>query len=43
MDLTRSSHLDLEVLEYLRHIEGRETGVNDTTDGNDTPLPRLSS
>jgi hypothetical protein len=35
VDLTASSHLDPEVLEYLRHVEGRETGVKDETDGED--------
>ncbi|WP_309105772.1 hypothetical protein [Arthrobacter sp.] len=36
MDLTQSSHLDLEVLEYLRHLEGRETEANDRRDADDT-------
>ncbi|MGX9898847.1 hypothetical protein ACW0JT_01365 [Arthrobacter sp. SA17] len=36
MDLTQSSHLDLEVLEYLRHMEGRETEAPDRSDADDT-------
>ncbi|WP_461163922.1 hypothetical protein [Arthrobacter sp. R4-81] len=37
VDLTQASHLDLEVLEYLRHMEGRETELNHSSDGDDTP------
>ena len=36
VDLTRSSHVDLEVLEYLRHIEDREDAATDGKDGDDT-------
>lgn len=36
VDLTQSSHLDLEVLEYLRHMEGRETEATDRSDADDT-------
>lgn len=32
VDLTQSSHVDLEVLEYLRHIEGREDPATDAKD-----------
>lgn len=36
IDLTPSSHVDLEVLEYLRHIEGREDAATDAEDGDNT-------
>lgn len=36
VDLTRSSHVDLEVLEYLRHIEDREDAATDGKDGDVT-------
>lgn len=36
VDLTQSSHVDPEVVEYLRHIEGRNKPAKDGTDGDDT-------